>query len=101
MTVFLHLQPTANGKSLRLRVQPEVIVQRGQEIESRRIVSELNLASPESFAITGWTAKNQVRTLLEKLFSPQWKNQDTRELVIVVTPRWQPAAQTVALNLQP
>ena len=99
--LFLHLQPTANGKSLRLRVQPEVILPQGQEIESRRVVSELNFDSPESFAVTGWTAKNPVQNLLEKLFSQQWKNKDNRELVIIVTPRWQPPAQTIALSRKP
>lgn len=99
--LFLHLQPTANGKSLRLRVQPEVIIPQGQEIESRRVVSELNLDSPEGIAITGWTARNQVQNLVEKLFSQQWKNKDNRELVIIVTPRWQPTAQTIALSRKP
>ena len=96
--LFLNLQPTTNGKSIRLRVQPEVTVPHGPEVESRRISTELNFEDPSSFAVTGWTMKNQAQTLLEKLFPTQWTNKENRDLVVVVTPSWPSTQQHLASN---
>ena len=98
--MFLNLQPSANGKSLRLRVQPEVSLPHGSEVESRRTAADLNVESAGSFAIIGWADKANAPVLLEKLFSGKWKNKDNVEPVVIVTPLWG-SNQNLALNHKP
>lgn len=98
--MFLNLQPVANGKSLRLHVQPEVSLPRGSEVESRRTATDLNIEAAGSFAITGWSDKANAPALLEKLFSGKWKNTGNLEPVVLVTPLWG-SNQNLALNSKP
>ena len=95
--MFLSFAPSTAGKSLRLRVQPEISLPHGVEIQSRRTTTELTLDPASSFAITGWTDKSNAPALFEKLFAGQWKNKDNLETVVIVTPAWG-ANQNVALN---
>ena len=98
--MFLNLQPVANGKSLRLRVQPEVSLPHGSEVESRRTATDLNIETAGSFAITGWSDKANAPALFEKLFSGKWKNKDNLEPVIIVTPLWG-STQNLAMSSKP
>ena len=98
--MFLNLQPAANGKSLRLRVQPEVSLPHGSEVESRRTAIDLTVEAAGSFAITGWADKANAPALFEKLFNGKWKNTDNLEAVVIVTPLWG-SNQNLALNNKP
>ena len=98
--MFLNLQPAGNGKSLRLRVQPEVSLPHGSEVESRRTATDLTVEAAGSFAITGWADKANAPALFEKLFNGKWKNTDNLEPVVIVTPLWG-SNQNLALNNKP
>ena len=99
--MFVNLQPAANGKSLRLRVQPEVSLPHGSEVESRRMAADLNLeGGAGSFAITGWADKANAPALFEKLFNGRWKNKENLEPVVIVTPLWG-SNQNLTMNSKP
>ncbi|HYM08294.1 MAG TPA: Flp pilus assembly protein CpaB [Terriglobales bacterium] len=82
-----------DGK-LRLRVQPEVTSSQGQDVASRRIETEVDLANGQSFLITGLAgAGKDGPSLVSGLFPGRVEATAGQELVVLATPRLAPASR--------
>jgi len=73
--------------TLRLRVQPEIIVSRSARIPARRMETEIELVDGQSFLIMGLSSPANWPVLAERLFALPSKSTGNRELVVIVTPQ--------------
>ena len=73
--------------TLRLRVQPEIIVLRSARIAARRMETEIELVDGQSFLIMGLSSATNWPILAERLFALPSKITGNRELLVIVTPQ--------------
>jgi hypothetical protein len=83
----IRVAPLASRPGMvRLRVQPQLTSGASSAPAHRRIETEVQLVSGQSFAITGWMPSDLTPEFLSRLFPGQAKAPLNRELIVLVTP---------------
>ena len=81
--------PLLRGRgTLRLRVQPDIIVSRSARIPPRRMETEIELVDGQSFLIMGLSSSANWPVLAERLFALPPQSSGDRDLVVIRRRLW-------------
>ena len=80
--------PFMSNGQIHLKVQPEITVPGGSTVETRRSETEVDLSGWRSFFISGLADLRERDWLLDRwLGTPRTVERDSRELLVIVTPK--------------